>query len=59
VRNSLYMVRGSAWAIGEKLSLLLIVADSSFAYLRRNRFKPSNVAVVLRGLRDGLRPAPR
>ncbi|MGI8557949.1 MAG: glycosyltransferase family 2 protein [Solirubrobacteraceae bacterium] len=56
VRNTLYMLRGTAWAPREKPSLLFSLAVTVVAYLRFNRFAPRKVLVVLRGLRDGLRP---
>lgn len=56
-RNTVYMIRGSAWDRREKLTLLWILMATSSRYLRHNRFAPANVAVVLRGLRDGLRAA--
>ncbi len=56
VRNTLYMIRGSAWSTSEKASFVFILLSSSISYLRFNRFRPRNVAIVLRGLRDGVRP---
>ncbi len=56
VRNTLYMLRGTAWTSWEKPSLVFILLYTSMSYLRFNRFRPRNVKIVLRGLRDGLRP---
>jgi GT2 family glycosyltransferase len=56
VRNTLYMLRGSAWAPAEKPSLLFSLIMSIVAYLRFNRFAPRTVPVILRGLIDGCRP---
>jgi len=56
VRNTLYMLRGTAWAAREKPSLLFSLIMSVVAYLRFNRFAPGVIPVILRGLRDGLRP---
>jgi GT2 family glycosyltransferase len=56
VRNTLYMARGSAWAPGEKPSLLYGLAVSVLAYLRRHRFHRHALAVILRGVRDGMTP---
>src|SRR4030088_3361186 len=56
VRNTLYMLRGSAWAPGEKPSLLFGLIISVLDYLRFNRSAWSAIPIVLRGLRDGLRP---
>jgi GT2 family glycosyltransferase len=58
VRNTLYMLRGDAWEPFEKLSLLWSLAYTTQAYLRLNRFARGPVRTVLRGLRDGIRPAP-
>ncbi len=58
VRNSLYMVGSSAWNAREKLSLVWATAYTTQAYLRANRFRRENLAIVLRGLRDGLRRQP-
>jgi len=59
VRNLLYMVRGSAWTPAEKLTLLWTLTTTIRTYLRRNRFRRDSLLIVLRGLRDGLRPTPR
>lgn len=56
VRNSLYMLRGSAWAPAEKPSLLYGLIVSILDYLRFNRFAPRTAPVILRGLLDGCRP---
>lgn len=56
VRNTLYMLRGSAWAPAEKPSLLFGLIVSTLDYLRAHRFSPHVIAVILRGLRDGCKP---
>jgi rhamnopyranosyl-N-acetylglucosaminyl-diphospho-decaprenol beta-1,3/1,4-galactofuranosyltransferase len=56
VRNTLFMMRGTAWSGAEKPSLLFGLAVSTIAYLRANRFTPRVLATVLRGVRDGLAP---
>ena len=56
IRNTLYMLRGTAWTRFEKPSLVFILFTSSLAYLKYNRFNPKNIAIILRGLRDGLKP---
>jgi GT2 family glycosyltransferase len=56
VRNTLYMLRGPAWRPQEKPSLVFILFTSTLAYLRFNRFARANLAVVWRGVRDGLSP---
>lgn len=56
VRNTLYMLRGTAWRPSEKPSLLFSLFVSIVAYLRFNRFAIRALPVILRGLRDGLKP---
>ncbi len=56
VRNTLYMLRGRSWSGREKLTLVWILFATALEYLRHNAFRAANVATVLRGLRDGLRP---
>ncbi len=56
VRNGVYMLRGSSWTLREKLSSLIALVSTTSEYLRNNRFARFNVRVVLRGLRDGLKP---
>jgi len=58
VRNSLYMLRSDAWDGREKLSLVWATVYTTQAYLRANRMRRENVAIVLRGLRDGLSRQP-
>ncbi len=58
VRNSLYMLRSAGWSPREKLSIIWSVVFTTQIYLRLNRFGRQPVVTVLRGLRDGLRPAP-
>ena len=59
VRNSLYMMRGPAWNLREKLSLVWALVFTTQIYLRHNRFARANLAIVARGLRDGVRAQPR
>ncbi|MEJ7783510.1 MAG: glycosyltransferase family 2 protein [Solirubrobacteraceae bacterium] len=60
VRNSVYMLRDPrAWRAREKLSLSWYLLNTTQQYLRVNRFGRDAVLVVLRGLRDGLRPISR
>jgi len=58
VRNSVYMLRGSAWDIREKLSLVWALVFTTLIYMRHNRFAREQVGIVLRGLRDGVKPVP-
>lgn len=55
IRNTLFMVRGSAWSTREKLTLVWIIISTSHAYLAHNRWSSAHWRVVARGLRDGLR----
>jgi rhamnopyranosyl-N-acetylglucosaminyl-diphospho-decaprenol beta-1,3/1,4-galactofuranosyltransferase len=55
VRNTLYMLRGTAWAPSEKPSLLFGLIISVLDYFRLNRFAPRVIPVILRGVRDGLK----
>jgi len=59
VRNTLYMLRGFAWAPLEKVSHARRLAQSIPLFLRRERFSPRSLGVVGRGLRDGLVGARR
>jgi rhamnopyranosyl-N-acetylglucosaminyl-diphospho-decaprenol beta-1,3/1,4-galactofuranosyltransferase len=56
VRNTLYMLRGTAWAPREKPSLVFSLVMSIIAYARFNRFAPRIAPIILRGLRDGCKP---
>ncbi len=58
VRNSLYMLRSAAWSRPEKLSIVWGVLFTTQAYLRFHALRRESFAVVLRGLRDGLRRTP-
>ena len=58
VRNSLWMLRSSAWNVGEKLALVFTVLVTTRLYLTHRRFHRDALAVVARGVRDGLMPAP-
>jgi len=55
VRNTIYMLRGTTWERSEKLSLMWFLFSTTQAFLRYHRFRRRSVAVVARGLRDGLR----
>lgn len=57
VRNTLYMLRGRAWTRTEKLSLVWMLLTTGAAYLRLGPSPRDNALVILRGLRDGVRPA--
>ena len=58
VRNSVYMLRSSAWSLREKASLVWMLYVTTHAYLRRNRFGRQSVALGARAMRDGVRPVP-
>lgn len=54
LRNTLYMLRGPAWAPAEKLALGWLALDSSARFLRINGFSVESAGTVGRALRDGL-----
>lgn len=56
VRNTLFMLRSQAWDPWEKLTLVWALLATTAAYLRHNRLARANIGVVIRGLRDGVRP---
>lgn len=56
VRNSLYMLRGETWSPAEKLTVVWFLLLTTREFLRRNRFRRRALAIVGRGLRDGVRP---
>jgi GT2 family glycosyltransferase len=58
VRNTLFMVRGSAWNGVEKATLVYLLAATTVAYLRAAGGRRRALQVVARGLRDGLGPLP-
>jgi GT2 family glycosyltransferase len=58
VRNTLFMVRGSAWNRVEKATLVYLLAATTLAYLHAAERRRSALGVVARGLRDGLGPLP-
>jgi rhamnopyranosyl-N-acetylglucosaminyl-diphospho-decaprenol beta-1,3/1,4-galactofuranosyltransferase len=55
VRNTLYMLRGPAYAPRDKPGIVLRLVLGVISYLRHNRLGARNVRIVLRGARDGLR----
>jgi rhamnopyranosyl-N-acetylglucosaminyl-diphospho-decaprenol beta-1,3/1,4-galactofuranosyltransferase len=55
IRNSVFMLRGNAWAAGEKPWLALGVARTVPVYLRANRFAPRSIRVLTSALLAGLR----
>ena len=56
MRNTIYMLRGTAWKPREKPGLLFGYLVSLGQYLHANRGSWASVRVIGRGLRDGLRP---
>lgn len=58
VRNTLFMLRGSAWNGVEKATLLYLLATTTVAYLIGAQDHRAALQVVARGLRDGLAPLP-
>lgn len=55
VRNTLYLLRGTALSGREKPGSVVRLGHSVFDYLRYNHMDSRHVMIVLRGLRDGLR----
>lgn len=55
-RNTIYMVRSQSWSRLEKVSLALNYMRSVRAFLRREGFSRQALAIVARGIRDGLVP---
>ena len=56
VRNTIYMLRGTAWKPREKPGLLFGYLMSIVAYLQFSRFSRQSFGLVARGVRDGLKP---
>jgi rhamnopyranosyl-N-acetylglucosaminyl-diphospho-decaprenol beta-1,3/1,4-galactofuranosyltransferase len=55
-RNTVFMLRGAAWAPREKPALAWVLVHSAARYMQANRFSRASAATVLRALRDGLGP---
>ncbi len=55
VRNTVYMLRGTAWTGTEKLSLVWVLLASSAAHLRGSPGRTESLLAIGRGVRDGLR----
>jgi rhamnopyranosyl-N-acetylglucosaminyl-diphospho-decaprenol beta-1,3/1,4-galactofuranosyltransferase len=53
-RNTVLMLRGGAWAPGEKPALAWTLLTSSIEYLRLNRWSSQSARTLARGLADGL-----
>ena len=58
VRNTLFLLSGDALDPEERLVYLYNWISTIQKFLRKNRLRPAAVAVVARGLRDGLRGGP-
>ena len=54
-RNTVLMLRGSAWRAREKPVLLFWLVTSTLAYLRQNRFRPGSVKHAVQAIAAGLR----
>jgi rhamnopyranosyl-N-acetylglucosaminyl-diphospho-decaprenol beta-1,3/1,4-galactofuranosyltransferase len=55
-RNTLYMLRGRSWSLGEKPALVWVLLESAARYVQANRYRPGSAVTVARAIRDGLRP---
>lgn len=58
VRNTVFMLRGSAWNGVEKATLVYLLAITTVAYLKAADRRRRALQVVARGLREGLKPLP-
>jgi len=58
VRNTLYMILGRCRPRRDRMLRTWVLASSTIDYLRGNPSRAS-VTAIIRGLRDGLRPAPQ
>lgn len=58
VRNTLFMLRGSAWNGVEKATLFYLLVTTTVAYLRASERRRRSLQIVARGLRDGLGSLP-
>lgn len=57
-RNTVYMLRGEAWAPREKPALAWSLARSAIEYLEANRLSPASLRTLLAALTAGIRPPP-
>lgn len=55
-RNTVFMLRGGAWAPHEKPALAWVLVHSAACYLQANRFSRGSAATLLRALKDGMGP---
>ncbi len=58
VRNTLLMLRGRSWDPLERLRYLRLLVQTTRAYVAGNGWSATALAVVARGVRDGLLEAP-
>lgn len=58
VRNGLWILRGDALAPPEKIGHAILIAGQVCRFLPHERFRPSALGIVARGLRDGLLRRP-
>jgi GT2 family glycosyltransferase len=58
VRNGLYILRGNTLRPKEKVGHTMVIAEQVRLFLVHNRFKPSALRTLARGVRDGLRRVP-
>jgi GT2 family glycosyltransferase len=54
-RNTIWMMRGDAWADGEKLALFWVLVETPVRFFKLNGVNRVTLGTIARGLRDGLR----
>lgn len=54
VRNGLYVLRGNALRPKEKVGATLVLAEQMRQFVLLNRFRPSALRILARGVRDGV-----
>ncbi len=56
VRNTIYMLRGTAWSAREKPGLLFSWLSSIVSYLQFNGLTRASLTLIARGVYDGVKP---
>ena len=57
LRNTVFMLRGTAWEPAEKAALVWVLIDSSARFLRQQRFELQALRLIAGALRDGVAPS--
>lgn len=58
LRNTLFMIKGSAWSTAEKAALAWVLVDSTVRFLAGHGLNAPSLRTVTRALRDGSREPP-